>query len=814
MIGTQPVPLTGGVNSFQDPVKLPDDKLQPSKNLVPRERGFPGTRESLNFVREVVPDWRPWNSDRSDPLVAAAGAYHRWARYWKPTRFMFNPNQAGLATVLVSSDTQNIVNCTAAFSTVADTVNLNDMVVMLTPTIMGGANGPYCFKLGQVGPVSMFSFLGVTYVFGGDNSGCRIENDSNGTIAETLGWNYIGNTFAGENNSGFSPRGAAVVRDRVVYWKGPEVFWSDRDEPLSLPPNAEGAGGIHVTGEELEDITAAAELSTSADGSPVQSVVGVWTRSRMFMLLGEPAESDEVGEGGSIYGSLQINKLNIEAGCVSQASITRTPYGVFWVGMDDVWFMPFGQLPIRVGTAIRDRLKAQPTSLAWKICADYSKGFLRVSLFSDGQGPTAISPLEEQWWLDLNNGPPQGPEQAQWWGPQVLANYPGSGAAGDVGVFCMARDLRSDGDNELYSLHSYVMSGNATETIYGMSLCAWNAYNGQDVTVPVYESALWKASYGYYEGDILVPPATNPNFGAPAKLAPVFVCTTTGLSGTTEPNWYTAGTSVTDGAAVWKPIYYAAGVGITSAVMSGRVARHLLWKNSVDVVIRSKEYTLGDPIVDKLLDGAELGYIAGQSTKVEYSTNPDQTLNSKLLDGQELQTLVGNEVPLTLSRNWRRKFLSPESNRRFSAQTGIVKLAQKPGIVIVAAYNDHFSFDAVGTKYYIDAGYYANITELFDAIKLSSGLDLESTIGSSQPEFASFAVRDINETEPIYTTAASRAYPLMQLLGFRVDQPIQNNAADPSQYLAAAGDLPYTLCPDLQISALNLRFGAFGRRSP
>jgi hypothetical protein len=249
MIGQQPVPFTGGVNSFEDPLKLPDDKLQPSTNLVPRERGFPGTRPSLNFVREVIPDYRPWNSDRATEYFGPGPYYWQWAQGWKPLRFMFNPNGPELTGVFVCDRAKTIIHTEGNTEQIME-IAAGDMVFWAMPGRFAGPTEPYCFRLGEGGQVSLFPFNGIMYVFGGGNPGCHLTNAGEGPGGGgTLGWSYFSNQFSGENNAGFSPQGAAVVRDRVVYWKGPKIFWSDRNDPLQLVPNVETAGGIDVISE-------------------------------------------------------------------------------------------------------------------------------------------------------------------------------------------------------------------------------------------------------------------------------------------------------------------------------------------------------------------------------------------------------------------------------------------------------------------------------------------------------------------------------------------------------------------------------------
>lgn len=808
MIQRVPVPLTGGVNTEKDPTRLSDEQLMPSPNLCARRGGLPGLRPSLQSVREIVPDYRPWNSARYD-AGASTEVYTQWARYWRPMRFLFSPFGGEIAAIMQATEAKQIINSDA--DTAVDTPKIvpeQSAVLWMLPSLYAGGDtngGPYCFDLGLCTRApSLFVFNGIIYAFGGGNAGGHIRPSTTWSVGATLGWDYAHNDF-GPDNADFIPHGAAVVRDRVVYYIGPNLFWSDRNDPLSvsLPGEvATAARNLLITGEELEDITAVSELSTSAEGSPTQSILGVWTKSRCYFVMGEPLETTDTS--GDLLGTLQVSRLNIEAGCVSQATVTRTPYGTFWVGQDDVWFMPYGALPIRVGTNIRRAIKNMPPSLQYRICADYEDGFYRIALASEGNGPDAASPLDQQWWLDLNDGPPSGADSAKWWGPMNLVNgdAPNISGSNASGMWCFARDSRATGDGKLYSLQPYMMAGEGTGiygTIYGMTLCGWDQYRATDMGAPRMEPVAWQANTNYFEGDIVVPTPSSADFRSPS-----FVCTTTGTSGGSEPNWLAAaGATVTDNTAVWRPIYYD---GLKSLSSYKCLAAQ---DNAIEMELNTKEY-IGDPMVEKMLDGAELSYWTASPTQVTYSTNPDQQSRSRIL-GQYGDALMDSSTSFGGLRNFQRKLLTPDPTKRFNAGSAMAKIKVDAGYVIETGFNDTISFSLNGgatIPLTIPAGYYEDILDLWDAIKAAAttaGLTLTS-LTDADGGFINRAVWGIRSSSGTLTIVQPGL--LGQYFGYN---GINLSAAYPSY---VTGDASYARqqLTDFQIAGLALRVRPFGRR--
>lgn len=817
-IGLQPVQLDGGVNQQLDPMAIADNQLQSAENFSGRQGQDPGVRPAMAFVREVVPDYRPWNSDRYDG-VSTTERYHHWARLWRPMKFVFPPFGGDVAGVFQTTGQRQIIDVDGVNSRPV-ILNEQEAVLWMLPSLYAGGDvngGPYCLSLGVCTRApSLFVFDGKLYAFGGNNAGGHIAPSTTGLIGPTLGWDYFRNVWTTPQTVNFIPDGAAVVRDRVVYWKGNRIYWSDRGDPLTIWANAETDGYIPITGEEQEAITAVAELSTTADGSPVQSVAAVWTKTRCYMLLGEPLqyiEAADVSADNPILGSLQINRLNIECGCVSPATVTRTPYGTFWVGPDDVWFMPYGALPIRVGTNIRPSLRAVPQSLAYRLCAEYVNGFYRIAL--PGAEMDGASPLAEIWSLDLNEGPPASADQAAWWGPHTLCNgdspdVTGGGGSEDEGggvsgIWAWARDTRNTGDGKLYSLQTYLInrSGAGSYNIYGMSLCGWDQFGMRDIGAPVYPPRPWQANTNYFEGDVVVPQPYTADMRASH-----FVCTTAGTSAGSEPNWYAAAASVTDNTVVWKPVYYEGSRPLGSyRPLAAQTSNNIEWE------LVSKEYTLGDAISEKLLDGAELAFTSQVPQQLTYKTNPDQQSRSRVIGTTPTQ-LDNNTGSFVGFHAKQRKLMTADPTKRFNAQTAVMSLRSDAGYVIVEGFNDTITLTCGGTiAVTIAAGYYVDLKAVLDAIidavLAASGQPLTTSIHDDTGYFR--GVMGFKHATNLHTVGLFSYSVLAGYCGYTPAQVGRDNGVA-SAYFYGLNSYEIKQASDIQINALNIRFGVFGRR--
>ncbi|UOF79737.1 hypothetical protein [Caudoviricetes sp.] len=832
MIQRLPLPLEGGVNLHSDPSSLKPNQWQLLQNVAPRPSGRIGQRPALQFQREVVPSWWHWDARALTGSLGVASAipgYYRWARDLRPLKFMFDPNFGEISMVAFNTVAMQVYDQNGMRVT-PRTVPIGTAMLFTLPGVWvaGGSEPvPLCAVLGQMTrSPSLFSFLGQTYAFGGETAGSYVGPPVGSVYSAQTGFDYVSVQFGQRNeatgaldyvgtNNGFAPEQACVLRDRVVYSIGSNVYFSDRNDPMSVGASALSSRGINVCGEEQEQITALSEVSLSAEGSPAQSALVVWTRTHCYLVTGEPGESDaETAE--EIIGSTQINRLNVKAGCVSQASVVRTPYGMFWVGVDDVWFMPFGSTPLRVGTNLRPMLANQPAGVQWKIHADYYNGSLRIGVFGDGSGPSLYSPCDEQWWLDLRNEPPTSPDDAAWFGPQVFVNH--DGVDQDLnpisGVYCIAKDERSTGDGRLYALQPNFMA-NPYTTVYGMTLCTLDEYSSRDITAPTYPQIAWVASNSYAEGDMLT--ALQPAAVA-SQLATVWVCTVAGTSGLTEPIWPTAASFVVDGGVTWTALYWNG-----TTVLSGYQSE--LWAstygtNSIECELLSREVMTDDPMVEKLLDGAELGFFTPSPTRVTYNSHPDQAIKTKVLPSPVWNAnanLPGNTVTAVWNgqRKWSSRLLPSGPTQRFQAQSASWYLKQNAGFVLTNGVDNSFMFTwaSVVRTATVASGYYADITSLLAAaiaaMNTAVGLtQFTSTIADDGAITRSrVGIKTIDESSlTLSVTAATDK--LLFYLGYNPSQ----SGLTSSGYVYGALSPRGTLSPPIEFSGINLRLALWGRR--
>lgn len=794
-----------GVDVHADPSAIPDGKWQRLRNLAPLKSGILGTRPSLTFSREVQPHWRLWNSRLYTGVLgeySGVPGYWSWAQFLRPVKFMFDPNFGHITMIAVTSGSVPIYRADAPGVDVLETVAEGMMLLVTLPGFMVDSAGTPVLRAAVLGEAtrqpSLFSWFGTTYAFAGKNAGRKVVPVPDPTLPLTFSYAQV--DFGAQNNQ-FHPDGAAVVRDRVLYYKGQYVWFSDKQAPEIISSSVDSyiTRRLYIAGgDETEDITAVAEIGTTADGSPVQSVAMVWTRTAAYMLLGEPVETDIVGEAGDLYASLQGTRLNIQCGCVSQATIKRTPYGTFWVGPDDVWFMPFGSLPIRVGTAIRPLLEAQPRELQWKIHAEYADGFYRVSLFSDGQGPSAYSPCGMQMWLDLRKGAPRSDEEATWFGPHEFVNA--GGADGEYGVYCMAKDDRPGGDGRLYALQAYEIPDNVINS-EGMSLCTFDGSTGVDCTAPVVESQPWRASTAYAIGDVITARIQGDNG---EWMLAEFTCDIAGTSGSVYPTFSPIVDllgRVVDGSVIWLAKFFNASSGYVGPSVLAAISQT---GASVLPSMLSKELFLGDPMTEKLLDGAELGYWVPQNAKIAYNSHAKQDSTSRILYPAHDQTANNTAGSWTGDRVWQTKLLTATPGNRFRGKSAVWELGQTAGIFLTEGVDDALLtyVNAVATTLTLPTRSFDDIGALITALNL---LLVPYNSYFDADEHAAI----VRLTVGVGFNIQLRDCFLTRLLGF--DTTTTLVAVDGSPLLGLYSP-PSTLAPPLQFSGLNLRYKIFNRR--
>lgn len=379
------VEMLGGVNLLDDPKRIRDDELCLAQNLWPREPGIVSKRRAMGLKAKY----------------SGSAAIVRWLDLHIPPF----TSSADVMGVYRRVDGDNPVNTTLYFMTDGGTDYSYDMGAITT------------------GRPAVFAYQQKMYVFGGPGTVrpkvFRADNNAVGFAVEDLQWDV--------GNEGLRPRFAIPYRSRFLYGDfggdfSKDVGFSDNFKPGVMGPNFLAADGRHlpVGGDFDGAMTGVVDVMLSAVGSPVQSAALVLFEYAAYVITGEPGQSDDATE---LLDTLEINRVSFNCGCASAATIVRTPYGTLWAGHDDVWLFDAGQVPRRVGTKIRPALAATPADLRYLWHAAYFNGSYRLAVMSEGQGASDDSGCDDQWWLDLRNGPPPNHVEARWWGPQKYRMY-------------------------------------------------------------------------------------------------------------------------------------------------------------------------------------------------------------------------------------------------------------------------------------------------------------------------------------------------------------------------------------------------------
>ncbi len=404
-----PVPMLGGVNLLDAPRRIGDQELIRSQNMAPVQPGHMQTR-------------------------LASGYFGKYAMFGggKVANFLVSPFEGSLFGAIVRKESS------PSRTTLTAVVDNGDPVAigpedLRKPALIAFQNKIYCFP-----------------GYSGNATGYVISSVSPDVL-------YTPTTFAfnGTGNSDLRPHVVGIYRNRFVYGNfGPgfesSLVMSDRFDPATVGNSVLAANGrnFSVGAGDGDRIVAIVEIMQTAVGSPAESACLVLKEYSAWLLTGEP---NLVADGDLDFADFKVNRISFESGCSSPETVVTTPYGVMWTGPDDVWSFSTGQLPVRVGTKIRPWLQATPADKRFLWCAGYFNGFYRIAGFSPGYGPVDTTPCNEQYWLDLRNGPPQDFRNAAWYGPQIYNfHYTESGIQTQIGMSNMSLDRKKNREQYLY----------------------------------------------------------------------------------------------------------------------------------------------------------------------------------------------------------------------------------------------------------------------------------------------------------------------------------------------------------------------------
>jgi hypothetical protein len=193
------------------------------------------------------------------------------------------------------------------------------------------------------------------------------------------------------------------------------VALCDPLDPLTLIPEA---SWFFVGVADDQRIVATKEIAVVGGSDMVEPYWLVLKQRSMWMVQGEPPTS-------VLNGTLRVTPINKDEGCISKETVVDTPHGTVWCSGKNVWLMPSGQQPVKVGDDIAPLLASHYGAAVYAWHAVYKDGFYKLTIprVAPGQGDTGedygeayLTAPTEQWWLDMR----EYPERMTWWGPMDL----------------------------------------------------------------------------------------------------------------------------------------------------------------------------------------------------------------------------------------------------------------------------------------------------------------------------------------------------------------------------------------------------------
>lgn len=594
----------GGVNLYADPRALTEDQMALAKN------GFP-TIEGLLHKRESVQALGSYDRTSSPGTMRAIPVG------------LFVPDPVTGKDFIMHHQFGSVA--TPAEALVA--INAND-----TFDINGTDPNWIAFAAPSPGavystfqPASFVNYRGRVLVAGGGNEGfyqyCQLTPGNWSWVKASFAWASTVTGVGGAQGQATTvvPRVLGHARGRMVYANfGPGMghwlcfgdFNSTTHTNVTNAPlwaivgsDVLASNGNHLELDEIagENICAIMEVSLASVSNPLQKALLVLTKEGSAMLCtGAPAQTTDTAfsDAQGYLNDFQASKVNFQCGGTGPGAICRTTYGVFWVSSDDVWCLPYGlPQPIRIGTNIRPALLACPPNLRPFISMTYADSTLYVSVPSPNsanEGDIA----NNHWRLDLYDGVPQNPLEAQWFGPQDYEHMSSWLSCGNAivngGQPSMASSLVTKKNNDRESVVGAVLAQNAAGKYRGFFVTfnqdtrpydlpfftvgtgrQWSAQDNIDgITLPV--------------GDIVRPTPMWAN-------GRIYMVTTAGIPDGVEPTWpVTNGGTVVSGGVTFTEITGAPWIRLVN-YYAATETRH-----AITMDLRFKDMDWGSPNRDKI----------------------------------------------------------------------------------------------------------------------------------------------------------------------------------------------------------------------
>lgn len=688
---SKPVPMNGleGVNLLADPTALKPNELVTARNLFPHKPGILGTRKAMSFQEPM--GIRSFFSDETSGGTATPQWVTGSGFNFSCIKTCSNSSVPGVSFVAV-------ISVTSTGSPFGDDMPPGDYIFIFgsfqdwgfnfsTIPLTRRGNYPYCIvNVGQR-----------TLILDGGSSGYVVAREGDAqtglpyidglTINSVAAGITLSNDFpsiqrlelVGVQPEELHPISAIVRGNRVVFGAptaatpntiifGDPIDQISTDSWRTVGDNAITARGFVIGSDNEGGLTALWSAAMAPVASLPAGTVYMFKKSSIYSLTGEPGLSTDATPD-AIRGTLQITRLNTNAGCVAPNTLQWSPNGLLWLGYDDVWCMSVGNVPERVGSKLQPIWTGQPSAQVHRAHAAYYDGIYRLAVYSDGQGPSEDSPCGDQWWLDLRFTDEQ-PQtlSARWFGPQQFV--PAYGPAGTTNLFL---DNRPNYPQTLLSATLAVTiddpdTGTDAGTI--PVICSFDSFNSYDAVLPTQIFVEWAETHAYAEGEILTPKAY-------AGLE--FVCVTAGTSDNVQPNWSLLGSGtfvVTDGTAQW-----IVRANLITAFTNTYVPP-LMQTGSILFDLQSREGTEPDAEKEKLLDGLDLVWNASNPITMEITLSPDFYRDQR--DVGPLQTLpaIGGMLPMTMTSQFTKRFIAPDPSRRLRSVSYQVRMTQSKRFAI------------------------------------------------------------------------------------------------------------------------------------
>lgn len=794
--------VVGSVDCSGKPFNIDDTSLWRAQNLIPNKDGTLIRRGTLKYEADLFVNAGVPGGVGNTELVGDVPVNDVTANMFDPIWCATLSEMTGLL----------------AYATMSSG-NAMDIIV----SRIGGSG--WITNALQVAPDRLpntFSVAGETYIIWGVNAKGRhgIKITIDGSI---LGFNISDFSFNGAGNVDFHPKLACNYKARVAFADGNHVVFSDNSDPLTIGNSAVTDRDIIIGEETGPKLTALHNLLLTAEGTPSQSAVLAMKRQGCWLLTGDVDQSTSTDD---YWGTLDVVRIESPAGCVSQGSICNTPWGVIWCGPDDIWFMPFRALPIPIGRKISSILKNQPENQSFRIHATYVGGFYRLALFGINQGPNHATPLGEQWWLDLRDGPPENWQTARWYGPQIF-NVCSAATAGRIdntvlGTHYMCVDNREGANGKLIGVHNGLMLVGQQ----AITVVSHDSPDPRDVGgVSRAGETPWNINATYFLNDQIVKNDdiyNTANGRGPLTIYYVSALTApsgpggSGVPGAVEPTW-TAGTHF-DGEITWTRLCRC----ISPGQMKGSEAL---------IQVHSKEYSAGDRMTQKTYNGLELNYFLTLAERLTATLAVD---GGKLMEAMILDLttasglLLGTgllEIPdINLSEEFvSDTFFPSEDSDSVVGRSCQIQLAETAGICIPELLDANgidisLIVNAVigGGEYPVTLAsrYYANVTALANAMiaAFNANATFTAALGgvlSLTKSFTFFTIHSSNRAwAPSIGNAGIQYY--WSLLGMTN----WNLGADDEQVNCTGTEIPYDYgVGQIAFEESNLLFTPFKRRT-